>query len=131
MVVVVDHHIAHVYQDLGEEVPKLEETVRPYDPFHFHHHLIHKKEAHYQGERAPEEKSFYEEISKGLSNANEIVLIGHGVGKSSAVDHLAQYLRTNHHDIARHVIATETVDLSALSDPEIEAIAKRHMIAVV
>ncbi len=131
MVVVIDHHAAHVYQDFNGKVPELEETVRPYDPFGFHHHLIHKKEAHYTGERVPEEKSFYEEIAKDLLPANEIVLIGHGTGKSSAVDHLAEYLKQKHHDTSRHVIATETVDLSTLTGPEIEAIAKRHMIAVV
>lgn len=131
MVVVIDHHAAHVYQDFNESVPEAEETVRPYDPFGFHHHLIHKKEAHYKGERVPEEKSFYEEVAKDLLPANEIVLIGHGTGKSSAVGHLTQYLKENHHDISRHVIATETVDLSALTAPGIEAIAKRHMIAVV
>lgn len=130
MVVVIDHHAAHVYQGFNGKVPQAEETVRPYDPFSFHYHLIHRKEAHYEGERVPEEKSFYEEIAKDLLPANEIVLIGHGAGKSSAVDHLAEYLKENHEDIARRVIATETVDLSALTAPEIEAIAKRHMIAV-
>ena len=131
MVVVIDHHVARVYQDDNKNVPEAEDTVLPYDPFNFPHHLIHKKEAHYRGERVPEEKSFYEEVAKDLLPANEIVLIGHGTGKSSAVDHLAQYLRDNHHDIARHVIATETADISALTAPEIEAIAKRHMISVV
>ena len=130
MVVVIDHHVAHVYQDFDEKVPESEHTVRPYDPFNFHHHLIHKKEAHYKGERVPEEKTFYEEVAKDLLPANEIVLVGHGTGKSSAVDHLAEYLKINHHDISRHVIATETADLSALTEPEIEAIAKQHMIRV-
>jgi hypothetical protein len=131
MVVVIDHHGAHVYQDFSGKVPEVEDTVHPYDPFGFHHHLIHRKEAHYKGERVPEEKSFYEEVAKDLLPAKEIVLIGHGTGKSSAVDHLAEYLKENHHDIFRHVLAVETADLSALTAPEIEAIAKRHMIAVV
>ena len=127
----IDHHVAHVYEDLGGKAPKSEHTVRPYDPFGFHHHLIHKKEAHYQGARVPEEKTFYEEVAKDLLPADEIVLIGHCTGKSSAVDHLAEYLKEHHHDISRHVIATETADLSALTGPEIEAIAKQHMIVVV
>jgi hypothetical protein len=131
MVVVIDHHIAHVYQDNDQKISETENTVHPYDPFGFHHHLIHKKEAHYKGERVPEDKTFYEQIAKDLLPANEIVLIGHGVGKSSAVEHLADYLRANHHDIWRHVMATETADLSALTLPEIEAIAREHMIAVV
>jgi stalled ribosome rescue protein Dom34 len=131
MIVVIDHHVAHVYQDLNEKVPESEHTVHPYDPFGFHHHLIHKKEAHYKGERVPEEKSFYEEVAQDLLPADEIVLIGHGTGKSNAADHLFEYLKKSHHDISSHVIATENADLSALTEPEIEAIAKRHRSAVV
>jgi hypothetical protein len=38
-----------------------------------------------------------------------------------------EYLRKHKPEISRHVIATENADLSALSDPEVEAIAKRHI----
>ena len=131
IIVVIDHHAAHVYQDVDGSRPEDEVTVRPHDPFHFHHHLIHRKEAHYRGERIPEETSFYEEIAKYLAAANEIVLIGHGTGKSSAVEFLTGYLKTHHSEIAQRVRAVETADLSALTEPEIEAIAKKHMIAVV
>lgn len=130
MVVVIDHHVAHVYRNDGGATEG-EKTVKPHDPWGFHHHLIHKKEAHYVGERVPEEKSFYEEVAAALKPANEIVLIGHGTGTSSAVEHLLEFLKKNHSDIAERVKATETVDLSALTEPEIEAIAKKHMIAVV
>jgi hypothetical protein len=129
MIVVIDHHAAHIYQDLGGSRPVDEHNVRPYDPFHFHHHLIHRKEAHYQGERVPEEDSFYEEIAKEITPANEIVLIGHATGKSNAADFLKEYLKTHHPDIFRRVIATENADLSAVTEPEIEALAKRHMMA--
>jgi hypothetical protein len=131
MIVVVDHHGAHVYQDFEDKLPDEGKTVRPYDPYGFHHHLLHRKEAHYKGEHIPEENSFYEDIAKQLVPANEIVLIGHGTGKSSAVDFLAAYLKTHHHDISQRVIAIETADLSAITGPELEAIAKRHMIAIV
>jgi hypothetical protein len=131
VIVVIDHHAAHVYQDFDGSGPEDEVTVRPYDPFHFHHHLVHRKEAHYRGEHVPEEASFYEEIAKDLVPANEIVLIGHGTGKSSAVDYLVAYLKTHHPETAQHLRAVETADLSALTEPEIEAIAKKHMIAVV
>jgi len=105
-------------------------ATHSYDPFNFHH-LIHRTEAHYRGERVPEEDSFYEEITKDITPANEIVLIGHATGKSNAADFLKEYLKTHHPDISRRVIATESADLSAVTEPEIEALAKRHMIAVV
>ena len=106
MIVVIDHHAAHVYQDLSGSRPADEHTVQPYDPYNFHHHLIHRKEAHHRGERVPEEDSFYEEIAKNITPANEIVLIGHATGKSNAADFLKEYLKTHHPDISRRVIAT-------------------------
>jgi len=131
MIVVIDHHAAHVYQDLGGSRPADEHTMRLYDPYNFHHHLIHRKEAHYRGERVPEEDSFYEEIAKDITPANEIVFIGHATGKSNAADFLKEYLKTHHPDISRRVLTTESADLSAVTEPEIEALAKRHMIPVV
>jgi hypothetical protein len=127
MIAVVDHHGAHLYQDAGGSRPTDEVAVEPYDPFGFHHHLIHRKEAHYQGERVPEESSFYEEVAAHLKPATEIILIGHGTGKSSAATYLAEYLKTHHSTIFQRVIATEVADLSALTEPEIEQIAKKHL----
>ncbi len=131
MVVVIDHHSAHIYYDLDESQPVGEETVQPRDPFHYHHHLVHKKEAHYSGERVPEDPAFYEEVARLLVPADEIVLIGHGTGKSNAADFLNVYLKTHQPAVFRQVIAMEVADLSALIAPEIEEIAKRHMIALV
>jgi len=126
MIVVIDHHAARLYRDLGGSRPENEAVVKPDDPHGFHRHLIHRKEAHYQGERVPEETSFYEQVATELAAAQQIILIGHGTGKSSALDFLAEYLKTHHPAISQRVIATEVVDLSALTEPEIEAIAEKH-----
>jgi hypothetical protein len=127
MVVVIDHHAAHIFHDLGGSVPENEVTVKPYDPFGFQHHLVHRKEAHYIGEHVPEETSFYEEIAEKLVHASAIILIGHAKGKSSAVDVLREYLKTHHPETFARIIATENADLSALTEAEIEAIAKKHI----
>ena len=127
LVVVIDHHAAHIYHDLGGTRPEGEETVKPYDPFGFEHHLIHRKEAHYKGEHVPEEDSYYEEIAGDLVHAEAIILIGHGTGKSSAMEFLSEYLKSHHPETFKRIIATETADLSALTEPEIEAIAKKHL----
>jgi hypothetical protein len=131
MVVVIDHHAAHIFRDTGETGAQDAVTVTPYDPHRFHHHLIHRKEAHYAGDRVPEETSFYEEVAAALVPANEIVLVGSGTGKSSAVSVLEEYLKKHHVDLSRRIKATEIVDLSAVTEPEVEAMAKRHMITVV
>jgi hypothetical protein len=131
MVVVVDHHVAHIYHDLGDGRSQGELTVKPYDPFGFHHHLIHRKEAHYKGERVPEEDSYYEEIAMDLVHAKAIVLVGHGTGKSSAAGFLTEYLKAHRPEEFQRIVATETVDLSALTEPQIEEIAKRHIGAAI
>jgi hypothetical protein len=127
MVVVIDHHVAHIYHDLGGSRPEDELTVKPYDPFGFQHHLIHRKEAHYKGDHVPEEDSYYEEIATDLVHAEAIILIGHATGKSSAMEFLSEYLKSHHPETFKRIIATETADLSALTEPEIEAIAKKHL----
>ena len=94
MIVVIDHHAAHVYHDFGGSRPADEHKVQPYDPHHFHHQLIHGREAHYHWEPVPEEDWFYEEIAKDITRANEIVLIGHATGKSNAADFLKEYSKS-------------------------------------
>jgi hypothetical protein len=129
MVVIIDHHAARVFDEVGSTQLQDAVTIKPYDPHHFHQHLIHRKEAHYRGDRVPEEPAFYEEVATALLPAKEIVLIGHGTGKSNAAEVLAQYLAKHHPEVSRRVKATETADLSALTEAEAEVIAKRHMTA--
>jgi phosphoglycolate phosphatase-like HAD superfamily hydrolase len=126
-VVVIDHHSAHLYRDANAGSGQQDVEIKPYDPHHFHHHLVHRKEAHYQGDRVPEETSFYEEIAQALVPARDVVLVGHGVGKSSAVDALLSHLKAHHPELAQRVKAVEVLDLSALSEPQIEAIVRRKM----
>jgi hypothetical protein len=57
------------------------------------------------------------------------VLIGHATGTSSAVVFLSEYLKTHHPETFQRVIATEKVDLSALTEPQIEEIARKHLVA--
>jgi len=130
MIVVIDHHAAHVYKDFDGNRPADGRKVEPYDPFNYHHHLIHRKEAHYVGERVPEEHSFYEEIAKDITPASEIVLIGHANGTSNAADFLNEYLKAHHPEVSRRVVDIESADLSAVTEPEIEALVKRHMFGV-
>jgi hypothetical protein len=124
-VIVIDHHSARVFQDLDGGGAQAEITIEPYDPHHFHRHLIHRKEAHYEGDRVPEDPSFYKQIVEALVPAQDIVLIGHGVGKSSAVELLLDHLKRNHSDIAARVKVTEIGDLSALTEPQIDALVGR------
>lgn len=126
-IVVIDHHLARIFQEFDGKQPGSEVGIKPYDPHGFHRHLVHRQERHYEGQRVPEEPSYYEEIAKDLVAAQEIVMIGHGTGTSSALDFLAEFLKKRHPAIYERVISTETVDLSATTEPEIEAMAREYL----
>lgn len=131
MIVVIDHHDAHIYQDVDASRPEDEQTIRPYDPHGFLHHLVHRKEADYRGERVPEENSFYEDVAKALRPAVEIVIVGDGKGTSSAAAYLSEFLKKHHWDLFQKILAREDADLSAITEPEIEAIARKHMFSAI
>ncbi len=114
MVVVIDHHAAHIFHDIAGI--RLQHWVTV--------------EAHSRGDQVPEESSFYGEVATALVPANEIVLIGHGTGKCSAVNALAEHLEKHYPELSRLVKATETVDLSSLTEAAAASIATRHMTAL-
>lgn len=126
-VVVIDHHKARFYRTTRGSRPEHAGSAVPYDPHGFHRHLIHRKQANYVGDRVPEDPIFYKEIAQALQNANSIVIIGHGSGKSNAATHLIDYLKKDHPAIAIRIIDTNNADLSALTEPQIEELAERHV----
>ena len=121
MVVAVDHHQARLFTIEGTAEPG--RRLRPYDPHHFLHHLAHKQERELRGQREPEEPSYYSQIVAALARARRIVLLGHGTGSSNAAAHLEQVLRAKHREIAERIIATKAVDLSAITEPQLLALA--------
>ena len=121
MLLTVDHHEARLFTIEGTSAHA--RTLRPYDPHHFLHHLTHRQERELRGQREPEESSYYAQIAAALAPARRIVVLGHGTGHSNAAAHLQELLRAKHPDIARRVVATKAVDLSAATEPQLLASA--------
>jgi hypothetical protein len=128
-VVVIDHHVARFYHATGRSRADSDGKIVPLDPHGFHRHLLHRNQTRLEGQRIPEDHQFYEEVTNVLKHAPAIVIIGHGTGKSNAADFLKAYLEKHHGYIADRIVAEDTVDLSVLTDPQIEAIAERHYAA--
>ncbi|NEU14924.1 hypothetical protein G3T14_23010 [Methylobacterium sp. BTF04] len=123
--IVVDHHEARIYRLDPETVEgATESTLRPYDPHGYIHHLTHKDDGNYRGQRAPEDLSFYEGIVAAVRNAPRIAIVGHGTGKSSAMSVLTDRLREHHHETQGRVVATVNVDLSAATDGQLLALGR-------
>ena len=127
LLVVVDHHGTKVFHVNVTSDEAAEGVIRPYDPHHFLHHLVHKDQSRERGQRAPEEPAYYESVADAVALGGRIVVLGHGTGKSNAAHHLTEYLRTHHPETDNRVVADTVYDLSALTTPQLLGIARKAL----
>jgi len=121
LLVVIDHREARIYSaELHGSVPQ---RIAPYDPFGFGRDLRYNQDDS-NGQRKPEQKSFYEAVAKTLKGAQQILLFGTGTGASSAMEHLLAELKHNHPDIAERVVGSIAVDEHHLTDDQLLAKAR-------
>jgi hypothetical protein len=127
LIIVLDHHQATLWQQAAANAPVEERgTLHPHDPHHFRHHLAHRKEADYEGQRAPEDYEFYKGLVKALEDAPKAIVIGDATGKSSAMQFFKDYLAEHHKALLQRVSAFVDADLSAITEPQIREIAGRY-----
>ena len=124
VVVLIDHHGAKLYQ-IHLSSNQQAETVTPYDPHHFLHHLHHRDEVSERGQRPAEDLTFYDRIAEALRDANRIVLMSHGTGSSNASNVLAERLKKQHPSIYMKVVGQAEVNTSAMTEAEILAFGRK------
>jgi hypothetical protein len=127
LLVVMDHHGARIYRVDTGSGDESEPKITPYDPHHFLHHLTHKDQSREQGQRAPEDADFYRRIGDAVAAGGRIVVVGHGTGKSNAATHLTEYLRTHHRETYQRIVHEIGADLSAVTTPQLLALAQQAL----
>lgn len=87
---------------------------------------IHVRDAQHHGGHDTDncDKAYFEEVAKILAPAGEILLVGHGTGKSNAVLKLIQHLERYHSDVAHKVVGSLDVNVPAMTDGELLAAAR-------
>ena len=130
LMIVVDHHSTKIFHVDVTSGDASEHVIRPYDPHHFLHHLVHKDQSRERGQRAPEEPAYYEKIADALALAGKIVVVGHGKGKSNAAHHLTEYLRTHRSETYRRIVREITTDLSSITTPQLLDLARQALLDV-
>ncbi len=125
LLVIIDHHATRIY--VVEPRDATPTRVEPYDPHGYQRHLVHRTEGRGTGQRTPEEPSYYEAVAKTLAGADAILVMGHGTGKSSAMDHLVTYLTTHDPETARKIAGAIRVDLQGRSDSQLLAEARTFL----
>ena len=124
LLIVVDHHGTKIFHVDVTSDEAAEDVIKPYDPHHFLHHLVHKDQSRERGQRAPEEPAYYARIADAVALGGRIVVVGHGEGKSNAAHHLTEYLRSHHPETYKRVVAETICDLSAITAPQLLQIAR-------
>jgi len=70
-------------------------------------------------------KEFFESIAVALSEASEIFLVGHGVGKADMALEFAAYVHKSHPKVAAVISETHREDVSRLTPGQIIALARK------
>jgi hypothetical protein len=126
LLVVIDHREARIYStELHGSVPQ---RIAPYDPFGFGR-ALHYNQDDSNGQRKPEQRSFYEAVAKTLQGAQQILIFGAGTGASSAMEQLLADLKLHHHDIAKQVVGSMAVDEHHLTEDQLLAKARELFVA--
>jgi hypothetical protein len=121
LLVVIDHREARIYRtELHGSVPQ---RIVPYDPLGLGR-ALHYNQDDANGQRKPEQKSFYEAVAKTLQDAQQVLLFGTGTGASSAMEQLLLDLKLHHEDIAKRIISTIVVDEHHLTEDQLLAKAR-------
>jgi len=68
--------------------------------------------------------AYFNSICSAIKQASEILLIGHGVGNSSAMLHFTQFAERKYPDVAAKIADAIDLDVTALTEPEILAAAR-------
>lgn len=88
-----------------------------------HHHV--RQTQHHGGHSGdPADKGFFDVIANHVSEASEILLIGHGDGKANAVVRFVQFIERNNPAVAKKVVGAIDADLNAMSENQILATSR-------
>jgi hypothetical protein len=129
LVVLIDHHGAKLYR-IQLSSDQHAETVTPYDPHHFLHHLHHREEVSEQGQRPAEDLTFYDRIAEALRDADRVVLLSHGTGSSNASNVLTERLKKYHPSIYTKIVEQAEINTSAMTEAEVLAYGRRALATV-
>ncbi|MGC2223494.1 MAG: hypothetical protein WA624_14620 [Methylocella sp.] len=127
LLIVVDHPGTKVFHVDVTSDHASEHVIRPYDPHHFVHHLVHKDQSRERGQRAPEEPAYYEKIADAVALGGKIVVVGHGAGKNNTAHHLTEYLQSHHRETYQRIVREIVADLSSITTPQVLDLARQAL----
>jgi len=124
LVLLLDHRQTRLLRFEGEAVDHA--LLKPHGLWGGSENLSHRHDRDIAGQRAPLDHAYLEAIARSLQGANAVLLLGHGQGEADLRTLLLRHLKTHHPALLQSIVAIETVDASALSEPQLLALAQEH-----
>lgn len=121
-VVVVEKDGARVWAH-GTEGHHEPEVVVPPDAKRRHPHVRTGEDDHMH-HRDSGEPPYFEAIAHSVAGAGRLLLIGHGKGKGSEMERFRSYVEHKYPRLAANIIGSLRVNLEALTDHQILALAR-------
>lgn len=122
VVAAVTHSDTRIWATDAQRGDKPELIARP-SAEHVHHHVRQNNVTHGH-ETNRFEIPYLEGIATALEPAGQILLVGHGKGKSNSMLTLIQHLERHHPQTAHKIVAALDVNVPALTEPQILAAAR-------
>ncbi len=123
VVAAVTHTDTRIWATDADRGDKPEVVARPSEE-HVHHHVRSEHKTTHGHETHHFEHSYLESVAQTLKPAEQILLIGHGKGKSNSMLKLIQHLERLHPKTAEKVVAALDINVPALTEPQILAAAR-------
>jgi pimeloyl-ACP methyl ester carboxylesterase len=122
MVVAIDGREARVWPHGTDPGTRPERVV---SPNHRDKHRHVRGDQLGNGQSNPtDESTYFDEVAHLLEDAGEILLIGHGHGKSNVPQAFTTFLSRRHNGLASRISGVLDSDLSALTDAQVLALAR-------
>lgn len=123
LVLQLDHHAARLWwlKDDGLDAARLE----PHGVWSSGQRLIHRHDRDLAGQRAPLDFDYLNQLAAAVLEADRVLLLGHGHGRSDMRQLLRDHL-SRHHPEALERLETLPLDDAACSEAELLALARAH-----
>ncbi len=123
VVAAVTHDETRIWGTDAKKNTPPEIVMRP-NADHVHHHVrqgqkLHERDAHRF------DVQYFEGISLAIAPAAQILLVGHGKGKSNSMVQIIQYLERHYPATAKKVVGALDVNVKSLTEPQILSAARR------
>jgi hypothetical protein len=122
VVAAIDFRLTRIYPTNARPEQKPEHVVAP-DP-RGRSHEVHHRAGNPSGDYEADSSEYWQEITKALESAGEILVLGHGKGKANASHQWVSYVEKHRKDVAAKIVADVRTDIDDLDDAQLLRLAQ-------